>query len=215
MIYLIGGPARCGKSKLAEQIRKHTDGHVIAGDAVVASLHAMLKPEWLPDLFEHSVKMIDHMHIPEEKVDRLRRRDKVAWDFYETYIKTAQDDAPNDDILIEGNLWPDFVKTLSFEHKAVFLIDTSPEQAGRLMRIRDANGDNDWMKRFSDKELKTWAEFNAIRSQRYKKLCEQYGYSYFDIAKLGIEEAADEAFHALLSRVRYNSIHKPNPLKEG
>src|SRR6266542_1258118 len=103
MIYLIGGPARCGKSQLAERVRKYVNGHVIAGDAIVASLHAMLKPEWLPDLFEHSVKMIDHMHIPAEKVDRLRRRDKAAWEFYKTYIQTAFEDAPQDHILIEGN----------------------------------------------------------------------------------------------------------------
>ncbi|HET6747520.1 MAG TPA: hypothetical protein VFH06_05430 [Candidatus Saccharimonadales bacterium] len=208
MIYLIGGPARCGKSQLAERVRKHIDGHVIGGDAIVASLHAMLKPEWLPDLFEHSVKMIDHMHIPEEKIDRLRRRDKVAWSFYENYIKTAKEDAPDDDILIEGNLWPDFVHMLSFKHKAIFLIDTSPNQLARLIEIRDANGDNDWMKDFSDEKLKTWAEFNALRSQRYVELCQKYDYPYYDIAKLGIEDAADEAFHALLSKMRYNNKHK-------
>lgn len=164
MICLIGGPARTGKSHLAERARKHIDGQVLSGDAVVAALKSVLKSEWSPDLFEHKAHPLEQIHTASEKVDRLRRRDKVAWQFYEEYLRTAIGDASHDDVLIEGNLWPDFISNLGLPHKAVFLIDTSPEQVGRLIEIRDSNGDNDWMKHFSDEELAEWAKFNALRS---------------------------------------------------
>ncbi len=208
MIYLIGGPARCGKSMLAERVRKHIDGQVLAGDAFVASLHKNLKPEWLPDLFEHKNDTIDHLRLPEEKIDRLRRRDKVSWEFYEAYLETAIGDAADENVLIEGNLWPDFIHLLKLPHKAVFLIDTSPNQVERLIQIRDANGDNDWMENFSDEEMVKWATFNAKRGERYVKLCEKYDYLYFDIASLGMEQAADDAFHALLQKRGYTSKYK-------
>jgi hypothetical protein len=199
VIYLIGGPARTGKSHLAERVRKHIDGQVLSGDAMVTALKKMLKPEWLPDLFEHNVRPLEQMHIASEKVDRLKRRDKTMWIFYSEYLRTALGDAPHDDVLIEGNLWPDFTHSLGFSHKAVFLVDTSPKQVERLIEIRDENGDNDWMKQYSNEELGEWAKFNALRSERYVSLCEKYDYPYFDIAGLGIEEASEEAFVKLLS----------------
>jgi hypothetical protein len=197
MIYLIGGPARCGKSTLAARIRKEIDGQVIAGDAFMHALYDNLQPEWLPDLFDHKVDPVTVIHDPEAKVDRLRRRDIVMWQFYQAYMATATADALGDDILLEGDVWPDSLGTFVLPHKAVFLIDTSPNQVDRLTAIRDANGDNDWMRGYSDRKLAEWAEFNIIRSKRYIALCEQYGYRYFDIAESGIADAEQRAFEYL------------------
>jgi hypothetical protein len=197
MIYFIGGPARCGKSTLAARVRKEIDGQVIAGDAFVHALYDNLLPEWLPDLFDRKVDSVTAIHDPEAKVDRLRRRDAVMWQFYQAYIATATADAPGDDVLLEGNLWPDSLDTFAPVHRAAFLIDTSASQVERLIAIRDANGDNDWMREFSDQKLAEWAEFNIIRSRRYVALCDQYGYRYFDIAESGIADAEQRAFEYL------------------
>lgn len=197
MIYLIGGPARCGKSTLAARVRKEIDGQVIAGDAFVHALRDNLQPEWLPDLFDHNVNPVAAIHQPEAKVDRLRRRDVASWQFYQAYLATAIADAPTDDVLLEGDIWPDSLDTFTLEHRAVFLIDTSANQAERLIAIRDANGDNDWMRDFSDQKLVEWAEFNIVRSKRYIALCDQYGYRYFDIAESGIADAEQRAFEYL------------------
>lgn len=197
MIYLIGGPARCGKSTLAARVRKEIDGQVIAGDAFVHALYDNLQPEWMPDLFDRKVDPIATIHELDAKVDRLRRRDAVTWRFYQAYMATAIADAPADDVLLEGNIWPDSLDTFTLEHRAVFLIDTSADQVERLIAIRDANGDNDWMRDFNDQKLAEWAEFNIVRSRRYVALCDQYGYHYFDIAESGVAGAEQRAFEYL------------------
>lgn len=197
MIYLIGGPARCGKSTLARRLRKEIDGQVIAGDAFVHALKKNLDPSWVPDIFDHDVA---HVGIERAKaeVDRLRRRDEAMWQFYQAYLETAHEDAPADDVLLEGNLWPDHMELFELPYRAVYLVDTSvEEQAARLAGIRDGLSDNNWMRNFTDAKLLEWATFNALRSRRYRELCEANGVRYFDIAEYGIEDAQRQAFEYL------------------
>jgi hypothetical protein len=200
VIYLIGGPARCGKSTLAARVRKEIDGQVLAGDAFTHALQANLEPEWVPDIFDHAVANVSTVTNPEAKIDRLRRRDEAMWQFYQSYMQTAADDASADDILLEGNIWPDFLEAFELKHRAVFLVDTSPQQYERLLNIRDSDSDNNWMQGFSDEKMREWAEFNTKRSERYVALCERSGYAIFDIAQVGIEEAEQAAFSYLLKK---------------
>lgn len=201
MIYLIGGPARCGKSTLAARFRNVTSGSVLSDDAFRESMRHTLKPTWLPDLYTHTIAAVDKASTLSRRVDRLRRRDEQLWQFYSSYIDSAIEISPHDDILIEGNIWPDFVSSLRHAHKAIFLVDLSPadQQFERLKKIRDSDDDNNWMKEraFSDRELKKWAKFNRLRSERYVQLCRDYGYSYFDISRRGIEYAQDRAYESL------------------
>lgn len=201
MIYLIGGPARVGKSTLARRVRKEIDGQVISGDAFVHALQENLRVEWLPDIFDHIAASVVAMEDPKMVIARLRRRDETTWQFYQAYITTALQHAPGDDILLEGNLWPDYLELFGHAHRAVFLVDTSEaEQAERLKAIRDGDSGHNWMRGYDDSKIATWARFNALRSLRYKKLCEQTGYACFDIAELGAEGAEQRAFEHLLRR---------------
>ncbi len=202
MIYLVGGPARVGKSTLAKRFRSYIDAEVIDGDAFTHSMHDVLKSEWLPDIFVGTIDPINAINDPSKKVDRLRKRDEAMWEFYEAYLKEAAISS-SDDILIDGNFWPDYVHTLELPHVAVFLIDTSPAQAARLISIRDGDSDNNWMKahEFTDEKIVEWATFNALRSEKYIPLCKEYGYRYFDIAERGVERTVDEAFEYLLQKV--------------
>lgn len=200
MIYLIGGPARCGKSTLARRVRKEIDGLVLDGDAFVHALQATLKPEWEPDIFDHAVANIRGMHDNQTMIDRLRRRDEAMWQFYDAYFNTALRDEPESDMLLEGNLWPDYLELFDASHRAVFLIDTSPEHYERIKTIRDSDSSNNWMKEYSDDHLQAWAEFNQARSERYKQLCEGTNYPYFDIAEYGLEDSQQRAFEYLLQK---------------
>lgn len=206
MIYLIGGPARCGKSTLAARFRRQVDGEILSADAFKKTLLRNLSPSWVPDIYDHLVAPINMMSSATRQIDRLRRRDERMWQFYEGYIDSALQASPHEDILIEGNIWPDFVSSLRHAHKAIFLVDLSPadEQFERLKRIRDSDDDNNWMKdrAFSDRELKRWAKFNRLRSERYVQLCRDYGYSYFDISQRGIGYAQDRAYESLLQSSR-------------
>ena len=201
MIYLIGGPARCGKSTLARRFRKEVNGDVLSGDAFVKALQATLEAQSLPDVFDRNIASVRDLSSIEAKIDRLRRRDEAMWQLYQAYITTAMQDAPRDDLLLEGNIWPDYLELLPYDHKAVFLVDTSPAQFARLKTIRDSVSDNNWMREYNDEKLQEWAQFNAARSERYVHLCEKTAYVYFDIAKLGIEEAENAAFEYLKAKV--------------
>ena len=195
MIYLIGGPARCGKSTLARHMRGSVNGQIIAGDAVVHALQAILTPEVLPAIYDHVVANVVKLENTEAKVDRLRRRDEAMWRFYSAFCDTMAFDAPKDDVLIEGSLWPDFLEGFSHSHKAVFLVDTSDEaQYERIVKIRDdPTSDNNWMRDYDDERMKQWVKFNIVRSQHYIDQCQRYGYPYFDIADHGIEVAEEKA----------------------
>ncbi len=202
MIYLIGGPSRSGKSTLAKRVRKHIDGQVISADAFQASLHEALKPEWEPDIFIDVINPIGDQQSDLAKVKRGRERDNAMWQFFAGYLKEAVH-ISGDDVLLDGMLWPDYIAALPLKHQAVFLVDTSPEQAERLIKIRDDGGsDNNWMgeHQYSNNKIHKWVSFNTARSKLCIELCEKYNYPYFDIADGGMQVAENRAFEYLLSK---------------
>lgn len=203
MIYLIGGATRCGKSTLARRVRKEIDGQFISGDALTHTLQAKLRTEWVPDLYVHKVDPIkeDDASV-ESKIERLERRDAAMWPYYEQYLKEVEKTSL-DDVLIEGNVTPERVRELALPHAAVFLVDTSKDQAERLIAIRDGEGfSNNWMKvrNFSDDHIRSWALFNARHSELIKDACRAYGYTYFDLAEVGVEKAQRMAFDHLMQK---------------
>lgn len=202
MIYLIGGPSRSGKSTLAERFRKRIDGQVISADALQVALHEILKPEWEPDIFTDVVNPVKDSQPDEVKVKRCRERDNVTWQFFVGYLKEATQ-ISNDDILLDGQLWPDFVSGLQKRHEAVFLVDTSPDQAERLIAIRNSpDSEHNWMRsgHYSDERIRRWVSFSIARSQLCVELCKKYNYPYFDIADGGIQVAENRAFEYLISK---------------
>ena len=204
MIYLIGGPARCGKSTLAERVRHQVSGDVISADAFKKTLLQNLRPSWVPDIFDHVIAPIGAMCNATRQIDRLRRRDERMWQFYNGYIDADLQASPHKDILIEGNVWPDFIADLRHAHRAAFLVDlaSAEEQFERLRKIRDSDDDNNWMKTrdFNDRALRKWAKFNRLRSERYVQLCRDHSYPYFDISQRGIGYAQDRAYASLLQK---------------
>lgn len=198
MIYLIGGPPRCGKSMLASKLHEHINGDILSGDAIMPSLRQFTRPEWHPDLFEQVIDPYRESDPIKKRIDRLRRRDKVLWQFLAHYFE-ANDYQLGADILVNGLLWPDFISNLSFEHKAAFLVDTSPDHAHRMIEIRDSDAKNNWMhdRGYTDEKIVKWAEFNIGRSRRTIELCKKHNYPYFDIADGGIDQAQARAFEYL------------------
>lgn len=94
---------------------------------------------------------------PAAQLERLLERDIAVWPFYEKYIEALQCDVPFEDILIDGNLWPELVKNIPNEHRAVFMVNlaSSEVQAEGLIAIRDSDADNNWMQKWSDEKSRT------------------------------------------------------------
>lgn len=196
------GLSRAGKSTLAKCVRKHIDGQVISAEAFHAALHEALKPEWEPDIFTDVINPIRDRQPVEAMIKRGRERDNAMWQFFAGYLKEASH-ISSDDILLDGMLWPDFVASLPLRHEAVFLVDTSPDQAERLMAIRNKpDTEHNWMndRHYSDDRIRRWVSFDIARSELFIELCKKYDYPYFDIADGGMQVAENRAFEYLLSK---------------
>ena len=195
MFRLIGGPSRCGKSTLADRVSRTHEGQHVSVDylrysfATVGSAPVKEALQLAPD---HT------LYTPTEWIQQLRCRDAIVWEGVRTYLDVA---APNgDDVLMEGCLWPDYVSELEYDYRAVFLVDTSPDLANRLITAAaDPNTHNNWQRNKSPEWIKSWAQHNIVRSEYYKELCQQYNQPVFDIADSTIQQAQDAATEFLFA----------------
>lgn len=198
MIYMIGGPSRSGKTTLAATLRQKLDAGSLSGDAMVRAIRDNNAPELIPDVFDKLYDPISHEDPPAKQIVRLRRRDRVMWDYAASYLMAIAHDR-DQDVVFEGGIWPDFLQDFTPEHKAVFLVDTSDDRAERLIHMRNTSTSNNWMQDWSDEKITKWAKFDVERSREIIRLCDQYGYHYFDISELTIDGAQTAALDYLLA----------------
>ena len=200
-IMLIGGPSRVGKSTLAESLRPKINGQIVAGDAFSRGIRESVGAERFPDLFVDLVDKHGVIDSHEQTIGHLRRRDKAMWIFYKNYIEAVAHDS-HDDLLIDGNFWPDYLTKLDIDHRAIFLVDTSPDRANFLKQVRDDETTaNNWMRQreWSDEKIDKWAEMDIKRSLKIIELCKQYNYPCFDVATHGFTKAQELASAYLLA----------------
>lgn len=156
-------------------------------------MKSFVKDEWHEELFGKKRGERSKTNTHDQRIDLLRVRDKTMWKLYHEYLKNAAKKS-DDDVLIEGNMWPDFIVELQLPHRAVFMVDTGKEHFKRLVAIRDGNGPkNNWMSHYTNEQLEPWAEFNIARSQRTIKLCKKFNYKYFDFKVFGSYKAQHQA----------------------
>ncbi len=200
MIYIIGGSARCGKSTLARQFRVGFDGQVLSGDSTRVAIRETSQPEWLPDVFDKIVDPTSEDDPPSKRIARFRRRDMVVWNFLQKYFDSVT--FANDDVLVDGPLWPSMLKDYPLEHRAVFLVDTSIDHAERVLHIRDTAEYGNWMRdeKYTDEAIRKWAAMNVERSKLMIDECKKYGYQYFDIAELGLDGSQVRALEYLSNK---------------
>jgi 2-phosphoglycerate kinase len=199
MIRLIGGPARCGKSTLTRKLQKNEgfEGQVVSLDGLREELIPTASAE---DRLILKVAPKESEHSPQEWMSILRQRDYLVWKSAKELIDSCvrQDSS----ILLEGCIWPDYAAELAPElgTRAVFLVDTSPDHADRLIEIARGEGnENNWMKDWPDERLQAWAQYNIARSKEVKDLAQQHGFLVFDIVDLGITAAQDAALQYLIA----------------
>lgn len=196
-VYLIGGPARCGKTTLTRRLQAQMSARVVELD--------LWKPaiiNWTRAVGEHPILAAPSVsdHSPQEWVTQLRNRDLFVWEGLAQMLANS----PNDGTIVEGPIWPDHVAATNFEReiKAVFLADLSPafDQAKRLIKIaRSAHTNNNWQGTWSDEKITAWAGYNRYRSSMYEEMAFVYGYPFFDVGATGLQDAQDAAFEFLTS----------------
>jgi hypothetical protein len=177
MIYLVGGAARCGKTTLFGRLAPLIGGQAVTLDLLKPALRHFAQAQ--PDDPLRAAPNIND-HSPQSWLEQLRVRDRVIWDGLVPYLRTAA--AHGEDLLLEGQVWPDYVAELTLEHEAVFLVDTGAGQAERLAQIaRGPKTSNNWQAAWPPDKLTRWAGYNEHRSREMARFATEHLYPAFDL----------------------------------
>jgi len=176
MVYLIGGPPRCGKSSLANVLLQKNKVPYLATDIVVN----MLK------------NVAPELGVTPKK--SFSENAEIFFPYLEQFVELARYDENN--YCVEGCvIMPKQVTELSKKYKvrAVFL-GFSKLKVEEIMKYM---GSNKWMEGKSKKEQRNIKDSIIERSMTVKNECEKYGYRYFDMAE-GFEKQLEKAYQYLV-----------------
>jgi len=197
MFRFIGGPARCGKTTLTRQASEQYRGQLLSLDNLCLSYQAIASEEQYAKL-KPSADIEDHP--VDTWLNLLRARDGAIWLGAKAYLAAAA--KLEDDVLLEGCLWPDYISELDTAYRAVFLVDTSDQHVDRVLAAAHSDSThNNWMSSRSDTWLRKWSEYNVERSKLYVQLAQEYHQPVFDVGELGFQQAQTAALDYLFSEV--------------
>lgn len=204
---LIGGAARCGKSTLAREVRRSTDMQTLSGDAFRTTLRKTAPRGTFPTLHVARAEKIQdeqafierHSTNAAVEIETKRAQAEFVWPFIENYLRAIEHES-EDSVLVESiDVWPDLISVSGLCHRAAFLVNTSPDQAERIISTRETDP-YDWMheNRYSDDRIRAWTEFNVQRSNLIKELAITTGYLCVDLAETTFSEGQATAKAYLL-----------------
>jgi len=169
MLYIIGGAARAGKTKIARRMLDEHNIPLFCIDYIVSGL----------DQGVPSLGIIGE--------SPTRPKAEKLWPILRGMLHNIVEEEPH--YLVEGDsIWPQGVaKLLKAYHpqiRAVFIgyANTNPQQ--KLTEIRQFRGDvNDWIQDYSDQyildlcvEMIEWSQFLQVE-------CKKYDLPYFDVSR--------------------------------
>lgn len=203
----IGGAARCGKSTLAREVRTSTDMQSLSGDAFRTTLRKTADRGIFPVLHTPRAEKIPdeesfvnhHSTNAHLEIEAKHAQAKFVWPFIENYVHAIEHES-SDSVLVESiDVWPDLIALSGLEHRAAFLVNTSPKQAERIIASRGSDP-YDWMheNEYSDARIRAWSDFNAQRSMLIRKLAEEAGYLCIDLAEVSFADGQAVAKDYLL-----------------
>jgi 2-phosphoglycerate kinase len=158
LIYLIGGPPRCGKTTLARRLAALTHAPWVQTDYLEMAFSAYMPPDEYepvrldlgPDVpFERRNDLRYARYSAEEIIAYYRGLAAQAWPGLQAFIEYALFD--EEDLIVEGyHIEPDFVRqilaadpTRSEQVRAAFLYRQDIEDI--LAAIKRGGGKNDWV----------------------------------------------------------------------
>ena len=191
MIYLIGGPPKCGKTTLAKKLANEFQIPWISADTLQNIVWAYTPKEKHSKLFPHSYlrgESNDEFyleHSPEQITENYIAQGKTAYDAISMMAETYLTD--NDDFIVEGyQVTPEIVdrifKKFGKEHvKAVFLVKYDEQKF--IQDIHKSTTPNDWIIRKTKKESTYGliAKMIAGYSHYFKKEAKKYEFQIFNM----------------------------------
>ena len=158
---------------LARDVRRSTDMQSLSGDAFHTTLRKTAERGTFPALHAPRAEKIpdeksfvDHHSINAHlEIEAKRAQARFVWPFTENYIHANEHESTDSVLVGSIDMWPDLIALSGLEHRAVFLVNTSPEQAERIIASRGSDP-YDWMheNEYSDAQIRAWSDFNAQSS---------------------------------------------------
>jgi 2-phosphoglycerate kinase len=191
MIYLIGGPPKCGKTTLAKRLAATYQIPWISADTLQNIVWAYTPEDKRSLLFPHSSLREDTndgfylKHSPEDIVKNYIAQGKTTYDAISMMAETYVTD--KDDFIVEGyQVTPEIVdrifKKFGQEHiKAVFLVKNDEQKF--VQDIHKSTTPNDWILRKTKDEATFGkiAKMIAKYSHYFSKEAEKYKLQVFNM----------------------------------
>jgi len=191
MIYLIGGPPKCGKTTLAKRLADKYRISWISADTLENIVWAYTSEEKRPSLFPHSSSRGDSNdqfysdHSAEEIVRNYIIQGETTYDAISMMAETYLTD--KDDYIVEGfQVAPEIVdrifKKFGQDHvRAVFLVRQDEQKF--IQDIHKSTTPNDWVIQ-KTKDEATYGKISAMIAEysRYFEMeAEKYGLRVFSM----------------------------------
>ena len=191
MIYLIGGPPKCGKTTLAKKLAQAYQIPWISADTLQNIVWAYTPKEKHSELFPHSYLRKESndafysKHSTQQIVKNYIAQGKTTYDAISMMAETYLTD--KDDFIVEGyQVTPETVdrifKKFGKEHaKAVFLVKYNEQKF--IQDIHKSTTPNDWIIR----KTKNKATYGRIAkmiveySHYFEKEAKKYGFKIFNM----------------------------------
>ena len=204
MIFLVGGPPRVGKSRIASEIRQKHAISVVSTDTLGAVLERVLSPDAAPDLFVfdrfHELPMTQRVTFiitdPTALIAYVRKESSVVWNAVEAFIRREHDEGR--DVLIEGvSVLPELVRQLgNIPYQVVFLGNQGDHHHVNIKQSAEANA-HDWMRNVSDEYIRAFALFVRRMSAFIEQEAKAYGFEYIEMDNARLEDVAEAVMKSL------------------
>jgi hypothetical protein len=165
MLYIIGGPPRCGKSELARRLTARSALSFVSTDLLWAVLEGAL-PEWRPPMPKGPTRIGSAARMFEPYLERAV-----------TFLTRWEQPAG-----IEGEvILPETVVKLQSDHdvRAVFLI----RRAATAAAVRDPRGPHPWLHSAPPELATAVAGEVASWSDELRPACDRLGLPCFDVGE--------------------------------
>lgn len=190
MIYLIGGPPKCGKTTLAKRLSKSKGIPWVSTDTLQCAIKPYVDKKDFAAKFPASSQRCDNN---DEKYSQYSTNEIIG--AYRQQAKTARhaidmfavcEITNGNDFIMEGyHIEPEFVKSLNLKYpdklRSVFLVKTDKEKF--LRDVRKSTNQNDWI----IKRTKKYGTYEKIANMIceygnfFEKESKKYGFKTLDM----------------------------------
>jgi 2-phosphoglycerate kinase len=202
MIYLLGGPPRVGKSKIATRITTQHGISSVSTDSLAAVLESVLDPETAPGLFA-----VDAMPLAariemmagdtRRRIDLQIEESRSTWRAVAPFIRREAEEGR--DLLVEGvAVLPEFVAQLEgIDHRAVLVGHRDGDHEANI-RQGAAKCESDWMRDASDDYIRAFAVFVDRMSLFFAEQSQRHGLAYVEMSGMPFDDAVDAVIRSLI-----------------